>query len=359
MGLLDDAIREHLDLKRARGSDPAEIERMEREALGPVRRDPTIGSARFEAAEEHASLAPEGGYPDDRDQLLDAGYHDSTAPHPQAHLQHEHEDPFLAHGQDHPFGSVHEEPEQPKRRFLRRNRPASPPDSGAPEPGFHEDHAVDPHGLLSQHDPLAQHEPLEHQEPLEHHEALGNHEPGAQHEPVGQHDLPEHHESLAHHDLHEPHEAPGQSEAPMPPHLQFDHPPKRPRFSADPESLSPETDVEPPTGTHEPAPGAPAAPQHSAGDQSGVQETTEFDVEKHIAETRFQPDPETHARPRPSAPAEEAPVEETPVEETPVEETAAKDEDVLEETPEFLQDTPEHDRLWFEQRPPRDFDFDG
>ena len=33
--------------------------------------------------------------------------------------------------------------------------------------------------------------------------------------------------------------------------------------------------------------------------------------------------------------------------------------DVLEETPEFLQDTPDHDRLWFEQRPPADFDFDG
>ena len=33
--------------------------------------------------------------------------------------------------------------------------------------------------------------------------------------------------------------------------------------------------------------------------------------------------------------------------------------DVLEETPEFLQDAPEHDRLWFEQRPPKDFDFDG
>jgi hypothetical protein len=32
-------------------------------------------------------------------------------------------------------------------------------------------------------------------------------------------------------------------------------------------------------------------------------------------------------------------------------------EDVLEETPEFLQETPEHDRLWFEQRPPKDFDF--
>jgi hypothetical protein len=35
-----------------------------------------------------------------------------------------------------------------------------------------------------------------------------------------------------------------------------------------------------------------------------------------------------------------------------------KGEDVLEETPEFLQETPEHDRLWFEQKPPRDFDFD-
>ncbi|MFL5826550.1 MAG: hypothetical protein ACJ76V_08515 [Thermoleophilaceae bacterium] len=34
------------------------------------------------------------------------------------------------------------------------------------------------------------------------------------------------------------------------------------------------------------------------------------------------------------------------------------EEDVLEETPEFLQDAPEHDRLWFEQKPPRDFDFD-
>jgi hypothetical protein len=32
--------------------------------------------------------------------------------------------------------------------------------------------------------------------------------------------------------------------------------------------------------------------------------------------------------------------------------------DVLEDTPDFLQETPEHDRLWFEQKPPRDFDFD-
>jgi hypothetical protein len=38
---------------------------------------------------------------------------------------------------------------------------------------------------------------------------------------------------------------------------------------------------------------------------------------------------------------------------------ARGEDDVLDRTPDFLQETPEHDRLWFEQRPPRDFDFDG
>jgi hypothetical protein len=31
--------------------------------------------------------------------------------------------------------------------------------------------------------------------------------------------------------------------------------------------------------------------------------------------------------------------------------------DPLSQTPEFLEETPDHDRLWFEQKPPRDFDF--
>ena len=36
---------------------------------------------------------------------------------------------------------------------------------------------------------------------------------------------------------------------------------------------------------------------------------------------------------------------------------ADDDEDVLEETPEFLRDRPEDDELWFEQGEPKDFDF--
>ena len=54
------------------------------------------------------------------------------------------------------------------------------------------------------------------------------------------------------------------------------------------------------------------------------------------------------------------PVDEDDLEPPPSADRVAGDEkaeDVLEETPEFLQETPEHDRLWFEQKPPRDFEF--
>ena len=38
MGDLEDAIREHLELKRRRGADPAEVAREEHDALTPVTR---------------------------------------------------------------------------------------------------------------------------------------------------------------------------------------------------------------------------------------------------------------------------------------------------------------------------------
>ena len=41
----------------------------------------------------------------------------------------------------------------------------------------------------------------------------------------------------------------------------------------------------------------------------------------------------------------------------PTGEATDEDEDVLEETPEFLRDQPEDDELWFEQGEPKDFDF--
>jgi hypothetical protein len=76
------------------------------------------------------------------------------------------------------------------------------------------------------------------------------------------------------------------------------------------------------------------------------------------------PEPEPEPEPAPSTSQETAVFD---VDDVFAEEDAAReedekppaDEDVLEETPEFLQETPEHDRLWFEQKPPKDFDFDG
>jgi hypothetical protein len=44
MGLLDDAIREHLELKRRRGADPSEVAREEQDALAPVFADEEPGS---------------------------------------------------------------------------------------------------------------------------------------------------------------------------------------------------------------------------------------------------------------------------------------------------------------------------
>jgi len=199
MGLLDDAIREHLDLKRRRGADPTEIERAEREALGPVRRGP-------EAAED---VAPDAVLEADEEHL-DSEEHlipTEAAAEPDRWDRFE-EDPELQELEDH--------------------------DESGPY-----DHAHTPGG-----DPLLEDEPFP--------------EPGVQ-------------------------------------------PPSHPADQSEP------LEAEPPSVP----PRAPAAPHLD-------QETEEYELED---------EPEA--------------------------------DDVLESTPEFLQDAPDHDRLWFEQRPPRDFDFDG
>ena len=66
MGVLDEAIREHLELKRQRGASDAELARDEAEALGPARRggakvlpaedapSPAYGAAPRPDPEEHA-----------------------------------------------------------------------------------------------------------------------------------------------------------------------------------------------------------------------------------------------------------------------------------------------------------------
>jgi len=188
MGLLDDAIREHLDLKRRRGADPTEIERAEREALGPVRRGPEVGGDDAPPAEQW-------------------------------------EEPF------------------PEDAELRE-----PPELHEPAP------------------------------PTEDYEELPSYEPA---------------ESAEREPLAGPAPFDGEADSTPPPH---------------PADLAPEPEQEPSLAPH------PADPPSHLD-----QETEEYELEPEDEEG----------------------------------------DDVLESTPEFLQDAPDHDRLWFEQRPPRDFDFDG
>jgi hypothetical protein len=110
-----------------------------------------------------------------------------------------------------------------------------------------------------------------------------------------------------------------------------------PEPAAAPEPVEPEPEPEPEIQAPDPEAAAPAP-----RDESWLSD------EDH-------PEP---AAPQPTA--EFAPPEVEPEPEVvPPDEEPPADEDVLEETPDFLQETPEHDRLWFEQKPPRDFDFDS
>lgn len=73
-----------------------------------------------------------------------------------------------------------------------------------------------------------------------------------------------------------------------------------------------------------------------------IDEPAEPDEEPESEE--YEAPPETAEEPAPVAESEPEP--------------AHHEEDVLEETPDFLEETPEDDQLWFEQKPPKDFDFD-
>lgn len=71
-----------------------------------------------------------------------------------------------------------------------------------------------------------------------------------------------------------------------------------------------------------------------------------------------EPEPEPEYEEEPDS--EELPLaeeESAPTAEAEPEASHREEEDVLEETPDFLEDS-EDDQLWFEQKPPKDFDFD-
>lgn len=266
MGLLDDAIREHLELRRRAGADASEVARLEHEALGPVVRGETRTSE---------PAAPEAGADVDEQQLaIDDPFADQPPAAPLAH--------------DEAPGEVHEpQPEEP-----------SPADPG---PALQGHDASPGAGGALEHAPA----------------------PGLP--PVDQ---------VVEHEPHAPPPAVGQP------------PEAGPRARA-------------------------GQPTEGAQPTEDAQPTEEYDVEAvHAAATHGEP-AVPHEEPAPAAAAQpgphepevdaaqaDAPVDKPAGREHPAGEGEPADGDVLEQTPEFLQETPEHDRLWFEQAPPKDFDFD-
>ncbi len=74
MGILDDAIREHLELKRSHGATDSELQRMEDEAFGPPTRP---GEPDFPESDSGAGQAANGaGFP----QAAEAGAGEPEAP---------------------------------------------------------------------------------------------------------------------------------------------------------------------------------------------------------------------------------------------------------------------------------------
>jgi hypothetical protein len=241
MGILDDAIREHLELKRSHGAPADEIKQKEAEAFGPVRSDAAPVATEPVAAEPE--LAGE------ETQLMAPAELEPLEPAP--------EDPYAVH---------------PGDELVPDEQDVAP----APAPP-----------------------------PVEEHEAPPVAEAGGQ--------------------MLEPHRV---------------------------------------------EPGPPTPPEHHHEERHPALDTDPFGHEVHPPEPVFRQSADAPLRPAPEDPyvgdpAYERPeTEEPPPRQSPEEAEAhevgdfePKEEDVLEETPEFLQDAPEHDRLWFEQKPPRDFDF--
>jgi hypothetical protein len=153
MGLLDDAIREHLELKRRRGADPDEVTRQENEALGAARRAefarPEGGDAPAAAGEAAAPAEPaaeEAAAPFDHgtDEPAAPFDHEPSEPAPARH------DPFAPAeparesadepAADEPFARAEPEPaadepfarSEPADEPLARSEPAAPEESFAP-----------------------------------------------------------------------------------------------------------------------------------------------------------------------------------------------------------------------------------
>jgi hypothetical protein len=119
-----------------------------------------------------------------------------------------------------------------------------------------------------------------------------------------------------------------------------------------------------PAAEEEPAPAEGAAEAaggalDTAEREAIAEQPTRVFHQEELEELGIEPEEEAEPAAEPAADEHEAQAadEEDVAEEEDEAAEGDEDEDVLEETPDFLRDAPEDDELWFEQGEPKDFDF--
>lgn len=295
MGILDDAIKEHLELKRQHGAEDSELKQLEDEAFGAAERPGSEGSA--------------------PDPLAEAPTEFMTQPDVEG---------------------------APEAEVAADATPLEAEDApGRPAP---RSEIAD----LQEAPPSEREEPAEEEAPAMEHETVP--EADAPAEPISSGPATEEREAIAEqptemYDIEEELSI-SQAEAPSE------------------EELAEKELAEPRLAPVDPLAGLDEEPKEEAEDEE-YEEDDDFWDEKRLSdeldqaleapseteekETIFDQPPVTEPEPAPQ-PEDEPAAEEPP--------PAAREEDVLEETPDFLEEAPEDDELWFEQKPPKDFDFD-
>jgi hypothetical protein len=298
MGILDDAIKEHLELKRQHGADDSELKQLEDEVFGAAERPGEEGSA--------------------PDPLAEAPTEFMSQPDLEVEAATEAAQP--------PAASEDEAARRSSRSEIADLQEAPPAlvQESAPEPEA----------------------PADEESPAMEHEAVPELPPEPEPRPSPEPEIPtgpttEEREAIAEqptemYDIEEE-LASSQAEAPSE------------------EELVEEEMDEPRL-----APVDPLAALDADGGEISVAEVEDEEDDDFWDEKRLS-DELDQALEAPSEDEDEEALFEDAATEPQEEEhraSSGEDEDVLEETPDFLEEAPEDDQLWFEQKPPKDFDFD-
>jgi hypothetical protein len=414
MSILDDAIREHLELKRAHGADEGQLKKLEDEAFGPPQRPDEVDP--FNEAPTEFLLAPDqaaADVPEVADEAARSGRRPDIADlqeAPPAEPVTEESDaptgetddelspvadappPSPADAADVPLPPPADEAPAadaptPADEALAAEVP--PPAEEAPAPPAEEEHPVAEHEIVPDTDPDTDERHAIADQPTQMFDVQNHIDAEAVEAPAEQESPSD--EELVDAAQSEPQAAtPAPEEAAGPPTELYEqpaldtrgpdaevagHPPTEEESAEfdflNEQRLADELDQAleaplPPTDEHG-LPGyedsAPA--QGGIFDFEGDQKPYEEDPSEEVLRRHDAPEPPSEEYEQPSEehepPSEEAPraSAEPPSEESEGDyDPDTGHEDVLEDTPRFLEDAPEDDDLWFEQKPPKDFDLD-